>query len=103
MRRTRIWNDRVLIPSRATGSLRSGTRLEVTIHRRPMKEFYCGAIIHGCEARLAAPSDEELVDAASLHAWTDHGISEVSPHVANEIKTGARTVARASIVSDVTT
>jgi predicted small metal-binding protein len=94
MRRTRIWNEFALIPRRSPGSSPPGVRPEVTLRRLEMKEFYCGAIIHGCETRLAARSEDELVANAHAHAWTDHGIPEVSPHILDQIRFGARTVAR---------
>jgi predicted small metal-binding protein len=100
MRRTRTWNEFALIPRRPPGSLLPGVRPEVTIYRMEMKEFYCGAIIHGCETRLAARSEDELLAKAHAHAWNDHGIPEVSAPILDEIRLGARTVARSMSVPE---
>ncbi|MCK9894684.1 DUF1059 domain-containing protein [Frankia sp. AgB32] len=55
-----------------------------------MKEFYCGAIIHGCETRIAAPTEEELVRSVDTHARVDHGLPEVPDTLVEQVRHASR-------------
>jgi predicted small metal-binding protein len=39
-----------------------------------MKEFACGELVPGCDARFAYPTEHELLQAVAEHAQRDHGI-----------------------------
>jgi predicted small metal-binding protein len=51
-----------------------------------MKEFKCGEIVPGCETKIRAESDEEILDRVAEHAREAHGMDEVPPHVAERIR-----------------
>jgi predicted small metal-binding protein len=92
MRRNRFWTAQALMGPRPVGDPASRVR-EVAVGRpAAMKEFYCGAIIHGCETRLAAPSEEEILAAVDTHARVGHGMTEVPAELAEQVRQGIRDV-----------
>jgi predicted small metal-binding protein len=44
-----------------------------------MKHFACGDVIPGCAAVFSAPSVDLLMEAVSLHARQDHGVTDITP------------------------
>jgi len=51
-----------------------------------MKEFCCGAVVPGCWATFEGESDEEILKQVAVHAREVHGMDEVPPDVADEIR-----------------
>ena len=51
-----------------------------------MKEFTCGAIVPGCDARFEGESDEEILEQVAVHAREEHGMDEVPPDVADNVR-----------------
>jgi predicted small metal-binding protein len=50
-----------------------------------MKEFTCGVLVPGCEARFEGESDAEILERVAVHAREEHGMDEVPPEVADRI------------------
>ena len=51
-----------------------------------MKEFSCGAMVPGCWATFQGESDDEILRQVVVHARDVHGMDEVPPDVADEIR-----------------
>lgn len=51
-----------------------------------MKQFYCGAVIPGCQAKFTASSEAEILQQVAEHARRDHGLKDVPPHVAEQVR-----------------
>jgi predicted small metal-binding protein len=52
-----------------------------------MKEFRCGELVPGCEWRIEAESENEILEEVALHAREAHGMDEVPPEVADTVRT----------------
>ncbi|CUU55729.1 Predicted small metal-binding protein [Parafrankia irregularis] len=92
MRRNRFWTAQALIAPRPVGDPGARVR-EITLGRPPvMKEFYCGAIIHDCETRLVAPSEDEIIASVDTHARVDHGMTDVPLQLTELVRRGIRDV-----------
>jgi predicted small metal-binding protein len=50
-----------------------------------MKEFKCGALVPGCDAKFAAESEDEILEHIAAHARDEHGMDEVPPEVVDKI------------------
>jgi predicted small metal-binding protein len=85
MRRNRYWTAQALMgPSPAAVGHSRPT--EITVRRPAMKEFYCGAIIHGCETRIAASNEEDLIRSIDTHARVDHGMIELPESLLEQVR-----------------
>ena len=51
-----------------------------------MKEFRCGELVPGCEARFEDESEEEILRKVRTHARDEHGMPEVPPEVVDTIR-----------------
>ena len=51
-----------------------------------MKEFRCGQLVPGCEARFEAESEEEILRHVAGHAREAHGMDEVPPEVVDQVR-----------------
>ena len=51
-----------------------------------MKQFLCGDVVPGCDARWVAKSEEELLGHVAQHAASAHGISEVSQELVDAVR-----------------
>ena len=51
-----------------------------------MKEFSCGAMVPGCWATFQGESEDEILRQVAVHARDVHGMDEVPPDVADEIR-----------------
>jgi len=51
----------------------------------------CGDIVDGCSATFEADSEDELMAAAGGHAAEAHGISEITPELAGQVKGAIKT------------
>jgi predicted small metal-binding protein len=57
-----------------------------------MKEFRCGEIVPGCDARFESESEDEILREVRTHARDEHGMPEVPPEVVDQVR--ARIVER---------
>jgi len=46
----------------------------------------CGDVVEGCATTLEAGSEEELMARVVDHARDEHGVTEVSPELAAQVK-----------------
>jgi predicted small metal-binding protein len=72
-----------------TGSLDDTGRKEhiMPSHQdTPHKHVACGDVIDGCAFTASAATDEELIQKVVAHAAKDHGITEVTPDMAAQVK-----------------
>jgi predicted small metal-binding protein len=51
-----------------------------------MKEFRCGELVPGCEARFESESEDALFQQIAAHARDEHGMDEVPPEVVDQIR-----------------
>ncbi|MDZ7726866.1 MAG: DUF1059 domain-containing protein [Dehalococcoidia bacterium] len=58
-----------------------------------MKEFACGDVMPGCDAKFRFATEEEILQAVGVHAREDHGISEVPNEVVEQVRSAIRVVA----------
>ena len=54
----------------------------------PAKNKYiaCREIVPGCSFTASAPTEEELLKKVAAHAAHDHGITEITPELAEKVK-----------------
>lgn len=57
-----------------------------------MKSFACGDVVPGCQARWVCNTDDEVLFQVAQHAAAAHGLSEVSPELAQSVRSGIVTV-----------
>ena len=50
----------------------------------------CGDVVQGCEFTAEAPTEEELLAAVKAHAAADHGVKEITPELAAEVRAAIR-------------
>lgn len=50
-----------------------------------MKEFACGDLIPGCDARFTAPSNEMILEQVARHARHDHGLVSVPDELVSSV------------------
>jgi predicted small metal-binding protein len=55
-----------------------------------MKEFSCGAVVPGCEAKFEAESEDQILAQVAEHAKADHGMDEVPPEVVGQVRENIR-------------
>ena len=51
-----------------------------------MKEFRCGEIVPGCDAKFEGESEEEILVQVAVHAREEHGMDEVPPDVVDNVR-----------------
>jgi predicted small metal-binding protein len=51
-----------------------------------MKEFRCGELVPGCEAKFRSESEDEILQQVAVHARDEHGMDEVPPEVVDNIR-----------------
>ncbi len=51
----------------------------------------CGDVVQGCQFTAEAATEEELLAAVQTHAAEDHGVKEITPKLAAEVKAAIRT------------
>ncbi len=54
-------------------------------------QFACGAIVDDCEFTASAQTEEDLLKQVAEHAATAHGVKEVTPELAAQVKAAIRT------------
>jgi predicted small metal-binding protein len=55
-------------------------------HPHVSKRIQCGAIVPGCTWTASAPTDEALLQKVVDHAAHAHGIKDVTPELAAQVK-----------------
>ena len=55
-------------------------------HTHVSKRIQCGAIVPGCSWEASAPTEEDLVQKVVAHAADTHGITDVTPELAAQVK-----------------
>ena len=58
-----------------------------------MKEFACGAVVPACDARFSGDSEEDILAQVAIHAREAHGMDQVPPEVADQVRANIRLVA----------
>jgi predicted small metal-binding protein len=51
----------------------------------------CGDVVEGCTTTLEAGSEDELMAKAAGHARDEHGVTEISPELAGQVKGAIKT------------
>lgn len=51
-----------------------------------MKEFSCGAVVPGCDARFDGSTEEEILGQVQAHAAEAHGLSDVPPELVEQVR-----------------
>ena len=51
-----------------------------------MKEFACGELVPGCDAKFHSESEDQLFEQITSHARDEHGMDEVPPEVVDQIR-----------------
>ena len=51
-----------------------------------MKEFTCGSVVPGCDARFTGETEEEILAQIPAHAAEAHGMTEIPPKVVEQVK-----------------
>jgi predicted small metal-binding protein len=57
-----------------------------------MKQFSCGAVIPGCQAKFSGDSDEAILKQVAKHAAQDHGLRDIPASVVAQVKASIREV-----------
>jgi predicted small metal-binding protein len=53
-----------------------------------MKKFACGAVVTGCDGVVTGETEDDVLAAASAHAASAHGMTEVPDEVVTAIRAG---------------
>jgi predicted small metal-binding protein len=51
-----------------------------------MKQFSCGAVVPGCDAKFSAESEQDLLAQVAEHAKSAHGMDEVPPELVAQVR-----------------
>jgi len=57
-----------------------------------MKQFSCGAVVPGCDAKFSAESEQELLEQVGEHAQSVHGMDSVPPELVAQVREKIETV-----------
>ena len=61
-------------------------------HERPKsKNIACGDVVPGCPFTATAATEEELIAQVAAHAAHEHGVTEITPELAAQVKAAIRT------------
>jgi predicted small metal-binding protein len=59
--------------------------------RPKSKNIACGDVVPGCTFTATAATEEELLAQVAAHAAHDHGVTEITPELAAQVKAAIRT------------
>jgi predicted small metal-binding protein len=59
--------------------------------RRRLKRIACGEVVPGCPFTATAETEEELLAKVAAHAAHDHGIHDVTPELAAQVRAAIKT------------
>lgn len=51
-----------------------------------MKQFACGDVVPGCDAKFVCSTEEEILAAVAAHAATAHGLTDVPPELVEQVR-----------------
>ena len=51
-----------------------------------MKEFVCGSVVPGCDAKFTGETEAEILAQVPAHAAEAHDMTEVPPEVVEQVK-----------------
>ena len=51
----------------------------------------CGDVVPGCAAKIEASSEDELMAQVAEHARDEHGVTEITPELAAQVKGAVKT------------
>jgi predicted small metal-binding protein len=51
-----------------------------------LKRIACGDVVPGCDFTATAATEEELLKQVTAHAAHSHGVTEVTPELAEKVK-----------------
>ncbi len=51
-----------------------------------MKQLACGSVVSGCEAVFHAESEADLMQQVAEHAREAHGMDQIPPEVAEQVR-----------------
>lgn len=54
------------------------------------KRMACGDVVPGCKFEASASTEEELMKHVAAHAAEVHGVKEVTPELAEQVKAAIR-------------
>lgn len=57
----------------------------------PAKHIACGHVVPGCTFTATAPTEEELLKKVVAHAAEAHGVTDVTPELAAQVKAAIET------------
>jgi len=58
-----------------------------------MKQFACGDVVPGCQAKWVCTDEEELLAQVAGHARDDHGLTDLPPELVAQVRDKIVTVA----------
>ena len=59
--------------------------------RPKSKHIACGDVVPGCAFTATAATEEELIAQVAAHAAHDHGVTDITPELATQVKAAIRT------------
>jgi predicted small metal-binding protein len=58
-----------------------------------MKQFACGDVVPGCQARFVCSDEEEVLAQVAAHAAEAHGLTDLPPALITEVRSRILAVA----------
>jgi len=57
-----------------------------------MKQFSCGAVVPGCQAKFTGENEEAILKQVAKHAAQDHGLRDIPANVIAQVRASIREV-----------
>jgi predicted small metal-binding protein len=54
------------------------------------KQLFCNDVVAGCQFKAEAATDAELLEKVKAHAAEKHGVKEITPELAAQVKAAIR-------------
>lgn len=51
-----------------------------------MKQFACGDVVPGCDARWVCDTEDEILTQVAVHAREAHGLDAIPPEVVDRVR-----------------
>ena len=51
-----------------------------------MKQFACGSVVAGCDARFVYATEPEILTAVARHAADDHGLTDIPAELVAQVR-----------------
>ncbi len=58
-----------------------------------MKQFNCGDVVPGCNARFVFDSEAKILESVARHAREDHGLTDIPPQLTEQVRAKIRPAA----------